>query len=408
MTLSRQVPRLARPLPWSCLAWSCTVLLLAPARAQSIDLDVVREQDPISLPPCDPAFPLPPVYDRRVPLAAYASCGAFQTMPWAAAYAPDGTALYVSAFGGFIGQGGCSVLRLDPGTLAVEAEIMVAEGPEELAFKTAADGSMEYGFVSASSASSVVVFDRSDAVVETIALPFDPAGPFPTAFPFGLALSPDQSRLYVGTTDGSGNVFAIDTVELELVPGETMNFGADVTFGRMLFAGPELVIPTTEFHSGSSGSTAAILFVRPGAPERAEACVLASSSHAGRLPSAQDVALHCGNRLYVAGFDMGRRVFELDVQSRRLMRVLPTKTLQRWGKFQGLAVSPEGLLAVADFVSDEIAWIDVGTGTWLGITDAASLAHDHSQFLELTFSPDAGRLLATGHTSDTLAVFEVE
>jgi hypothetical protein len=192
------------------------------------------------------------------------------------------------------------------------------------------------------------------------------------------------------------------------VRAETMNFGADVTFGRMLFAGPRLVLTTTEFDPGYQGATAGVLFVDPGLPQVAKATLLARSTNAARLPSAQDVALHCGNRIYVAGFDMGRRVFELDVESGRLMRVHPTKTGQRWGKFQGLDVSEDGLLAVADFVSDEIAWIDVGTGEWLGTTDVASLPHDHSQIVELTFSPDGSRLLATGHTSDTLAVFEVE
>ena len=70
------------------------------------------------------------------------------------------------------------------------------------------------------------VFDAQDHVIATIAIPFDPLDPWGTAFPFGLAVSPDQSRVYVGTMDGRGKVFAIDTETLTLRTSETIRISA--------------------------------------------------------------------------------------------------------------------------------------------------------------------------------------
>lgn len=391
-------------------AWMAFALAAAavPARSQVVSTaphGSLRFARQVPIPPCDPGVPGSLAYDRSVDLSSLASCAATHARPWSAAYTPDGSALYVTALGGFVGGGGCLVAHLDPDTFAVVDTVEVGESPEEIAFTVRPNGRMRYGFATANSSSEVTVFDASDHELGRVALPFDPEAFFPTAFPFGLAVSPDQSRVYVGTLDGSGNVFVIDAEAHVLLPAETLNFGVGTGFGRMLFAGSTLVLTATEFDPNFMGSTAKVIFVDPADPLGARVRTLATSST--NFPSPQDVALYCQSRVWVAGFDMGARVFELDVVTGTLVRSVPTMTSQPLGKFQGLGLGADGLLAVGDFVSHQIALIDAARGEWLETIDASALPDAHSQLNEFAFTPAGDRLVAPGHTSDTLAVFEV-
>lgn len=333
-------------------------------------------------------------------------CGA-AVWPFSARHSPRGDRLYVPLFGGYFGSGGCRVLRLDPATLNVVGQIPTDEGPQEVAFVTHPDGSLKLGFVSNSAASTVTVFDASDAVVATVPIPFAAGGFFPTAFPFGLAVSPDQSTLYVGTQDGSGSVFALDTTTLALDPARSISLGVDHAPARLAFAGSRLVLPTTYYHPGYTGATAKLVVVDPAQPQVLNELVLASSSSGVLFPSAQDCAVDCDGTVWVAGFDLGPWVFGVDPVALTLEHVLPTHTAQPEGKFQALGLSRDGLLVVGDFATHELAVLDARRRVWLATLDTLSLPALQRAPQEIEFSPTGDALIVPWAASDNLGVYQL-
>jgi len=357
---------------------------------------------------CRPYHVLPAEPLTDIDLSSYIGCSAGSALPWSAAFAPDRSSVYVSLFGGTIGGSGCLIVRIDPNSKAVLSAFSVDEGPEEIVFTTRPDGTWRHGWVSCSSASSVVVFDRSNHVVASIAIPFASGSGWSTAFPFGLAVSPDQSCVYVGTLDGSGKIWVIDAISRVLLPSETVSLGVGRGFGRLCFADDDLVVPSTLFHSGWQGSTAEVFFVDPADPGGATRIELATSSSSFLFPSPQDVALLCDGRLFVAGFDMGANLFVFDAPTRSLLRTLPTFTSQPDGKFQSLGLSSRGLLAVADYWTNELTLYDAWREEWLGLVDSSASTAYHAQLNELVFDPDGRELWVPSFASENLAVLSVQ
>ncbi len=358
-------------------------------------------------PNCRPYHVLPVEPLTDVDLSTYIGCSAGSALPWSAAFAPDRSSVYVSLFGGTIGGSGCLIARVDPTSKTVLDAFSVDEGPEEIVFTSRPDGTWRHGWVSCSTASSVVVFDRSSHVVARIAIPFASGSGWSTAFPFGLAVAPDQSRVYVGTLDGSGKIWVIDAVTRVLLPAETVSLGADRGFGRLCFADDDLVVPSTLSHSGWQGSTAEVFFVDPADPGGATRIELATSSSSTLFPSTQDAALLCDGRLFVAGFDMGASVFVFDAPTRSLLRSLPTFTSQPDGKFQSLGLSSRGLLALADYWTNELTLYDAWREEWLGLVDSSAYTAHHAQLNELVFDPEGRELWVPSFASENVAILSV-
>jgi len=350
-----------------------------------------------------------PSYSHEVDLSPFLQCGGAAT-PFSIAYTPDGSRAYATLFGGLVGNGGCVVVRLDPQTLAVEASITSGESPEELAFVTWPDGSMRLGFVTDSSSSTVTVFDEFDQVVATIPIPFDPQATYATAFPYGLAVSPDQSRVHVGTGDGQGFVHAIDVATLSLDASARIDLGADHGAGRMAFAGELLVIPATEYLPNFTGSSAKVCVVDPLQPGVVRSLVLGSNSTGVLFPSLQDVAIDCGGRAWLAGFDLGPRVFVVDPSAAGgpvLVRRVRTETSQSAGKFQGLGLSPDGILWVGDLYTAELSLIDVRRERWIETIDPGQLPVSLVAPNEIAFSPDGSRAAVLWIASENITVFDL-
>jgi len=342
-------------------------------------------------------------FDRYVSLVGMTGCSASNAAPWSIALAPGGESYFVTLFGGGIGAPNCQVAEFSSTTHDLLRTIAVGASPEEIAFTRDARGNLRHGFVTNSSSSSVSVFDARRDVVATIPLPFDDSTLYDTAFPFGIAVSPDQTRVFVGTLDNTGRIFAIDTERLALVPAEQIELGPGHNSGRMLFAGDELIAPVTLSHAGFQGSTAKVAFIRP-EDGSVSMLTLASSSTPSAFPAAEDVALVCETKLFVAGFDLGAKVYVLDTVSRSVVNTIRTHTSQPQGKFQALGVSPSGLVAVADFWSSEIAFIDGWTETWVRTQPPGALPN-LTQPNELVFDARGDTLLVPSHTSDLVAVF---
>lgn len=356
--------------------------------------------------PCAQPVLRTPTYREDVYLASWQACGS-SAWPFSAAYTPDGSQLYVTLFGGLVGSGGCVVARLDPDTFQLRGTVLTGESPEELAFVTRLDGSLRLGFVSDSSASTVTVFDASDATIATIPIPPDPNGTFGTAFPYGLAVSPDRSTVHVGTLDGGGIVHAIDVATLQLDPARAIDLGADAGPSRMAFVGPDLVMGVTRFIAGGNGSQAEFAVVDPANPQAIRSVILGSSANTGRYPSPQDLAVACNGTVWLAGFDMGARVFNIDPAGPTVVTSVRTLTSQPDGKFQALGLSPDGLLVVADFFTNEIATIDSNRYAWRSILDLSTAPVSHRAAQDVVFSPDGLRMVIPWAVSDDLAVFDL-
>lgn len=381
------------------------VALAGPAFTQSLD---ARQHGnlPDAGARCAPEPLAVPAYDGEFDLAPWQGCGS-EAWPFAQAYSPAGDRLYVTLFGGTIGNGGCTVARLDPDTRQVVATITTGESPEELAFVTWPDGSLRYGFVSDSSSSTVTVFDASDAVVATVSIPFDPSGPYPTAFPTGLAVAPDQQRVHVATGNGEGWVHAIDVASLSLDPAYAVDMGRDHSAWRIAFAGERLVIPAGRLHPNFTGSTAKVLVHEPGQPGPPDELVLASADDGMHFPSPSDLAVDCAGRVWVAGFDLGARVLAVDPAGPTLLGTIPTFTSNPDGKFQALGLSADGLLVAGDLWTDELSVIDVRSGTWLATVDGGQLPAVHRGPQEVVFDERRGEMVVSWAGTDDLSWFDL-
>lgn len=356
--------------------------------------------------PCTPRFTPLPQWRTAIAMPTSASCGA-SAWPYGARYSPDGARLYVSLFGGLVGNGGCRVLRLDPVSFATLAEIPTDESPQDIAFTTHLDGSVKRGFVANSSGSSVTVFDAQDAVLATIPIPYTPGSFYPTAFPASVAVSPSQSHVYVSTQDGTGRVLAIDTATLQLDPARAIQLGPDHTATRMVFAGSRLVIGAAQSLPNWIGSTAKVMVVDPTQPQLVHELALATASDGFRFPAVQDLALDCDGTVWVAGYDMGAQVFGIDSRGPSLVHVMATHTSQPDGKFQALGLSRDGVLCVADLWTHELAILDTRLRRWRATHDLTLLPSVQQGAQELEFAPDGRTLLCTWAATDNVGVFDL-
>lgn len=340
------------------------------------------------------------VYLDSTNLSPFSSCNSNQAWPWTAVFSPDGAHLYVPLFGGFTGQGGCTLLKLDASTLQHLATIQLEESPEEVAFTTDPGGSVILGFATNSAASSVTVFNAADQVLVHVPIPILPGNVYGTAFPFGMAVSPDQSTVWVGTSEG--RIYALDVASRSLDLARTIDLGPNTGFARFAFMGNLLVLPATIYHTNFQGSTAKLIVLDPAQPGSAQEVILDSSPSTAAFPSPQDLAIRNG-KIYVAGFDMGPQVFVIDGQSLSIDALLPTGTGHPQGKFQALTMTPAGTLLVADYTTAQIARIDSNTGRLLGWVACQNYGYGPQ---ELSVSPD-GQTLVVPLASDSLLRFNL-
>ena len=334
-------------------------------------------------------------------LSPLGPCTPNNAWPWTVQFAPDGATVFVPLFGGTSGTGGCSVLQLDAQTMAQVDLLTVEESPEEIVF--ALDGQRQWHrtFVTNSSASSVSVFDANNNPLATIPIPVRPSSPWGTAFPFGMAVAPDQATVWVGT--GEGRVFAIDVASLTIDGNRTLDYGDDHSFGRLTFAGSKLVLTTSQFHPGFQGATASVMLLDPDFPGTELEVFLATSATTALYPSPQNALVHTDGRLFVAGFDMGAQVFVIDPVAGILLDTWPTMTLPLAGKLQAMDLHGD-FLCVADYWSGDLARIDTRVGAVAG-TDSVQVFGQGPN--ALTFSPDASLLWIPFAGSDELLRLQV-
>ncbi|MFT7680327.1 MAG: DNA-binding beta-propeller fold protein YncE [Planctomycetota bacterium] len=394
--------------PMACIASALLALALSTsAGAQSINSSRTPNL------PDRGAMVRPPKVGDVVPtggidLAAEISCNAAQAYPWAAAYSENSNALYVSMFGGFVGSGGCEVLRLDANSGAIQARISVDEGPEELALRTDAQGNVLQGFVTCSGGSSLVVFDGADQSLTSIALPPDPNNSYPTAFPFGVQVDEARGIVWVGANDSSGRIFAIDIPTLSLDLGRSLQLGNSRSVARFTLDQGRLIVPTRRFTPGFTGSITELVLIDPDSPAPPDVIFLASADNIGLYPSAETALVTPDGRALVSGYDMGAFVYVIDIASLTTLAPIPTHTGQTLGKFQSMALSNDGLLVVVDQWTSELARINSHDGSLIGITQATDLVGFHQAPNAAVFRPDGNELILVESGSSSLARLAVQ
>lgn len=385
------------------LAWAWTAPALAAAPQQRVAARVVRAKAPRPVERVVQRAPSTPqlIFQDLHALSLLGSCNPSNAWPWTARYSPDGQHVLVPLFGGYAGSGGCAVMQLDAQTLVWQATLPVEESPEEVVFLVDGQGQWTHTVVTNSAASSVSVLSAQGAPVATIPIPVRPSSTWGTAFPFGMAISPDRSTVWVGT--GEGRVFAIHTQTWSLEPARTLDFGEDHGFGRIAFAGDQLILTTTQYHSGFQGATASVMGLDPDSPGSLWEVFLATSATTSLYPSPQDVAVHSDGRVFVSGFDMGAQVFALDPMAGILLGAWATMTQPNSGKLQALGLHGD-FLCVADYWSGDLARIDTRTGAVAGLESVQVFGQGPN---DLTFSPNGNELLIPFAGSDELLRFQV-
>ncbi|MEZ6018685.1 MAG: YncE family protein [Planctomycetota bacterium] len=372
--------------------WAQSLPTVAPSQVRAVARRA--HAGPVTPGPWAPTLTSPDWVD----LFAAGPCSPSAAWPWATAYSPDGNFVYVALFGGYSPNGGCTVQKLDAVTLAPVSTLEVEESPEEIAFATDLAGNLSRIFVSNSSAHSVSVFDASETLIAHVPIPAAPGSW--GAYPFGLAVSPDQSTVWVGTSDG--RIHAIDAASATRDDARTLDFGPDHGFARMQFQGNQLIACTTQYLPGFSGSVAKLTRVDPAQPGQAQSVALASASGTGLFPSAQDLEID-GNRIVVAGFDMGNQVYVIDGLTFTVANTWNTGLQPAVGKYQAMGRVGR-LLLVADYTSGGVARIDMQTGGLVGLfnTQATGVGA-----IEITPAPDGSSVLFSLVGGDRLLRYQV-
>ncbi|MBL8694891.1 MAG: hypothetical protein JNJ88_12415 [Planctomycetes bacterium] len=328
--------------------------------------------------------------------------------PFGLAWGPNGH-LYVSLAGqsAFVNPQAFNnnvVVRIDPATGSIAGMVPVGLYPEEIAFASASS-SPPVGIVTNSTDSSVTIFDvGTDAPIATVVL-----GPFFALYPFGVVTNAAGTRAWVSVGDGSQRLFAIDldpasATAFQEIPSE-LTVLASGSAGRFVRSGADLVLPTTAYLPSFSGSTAAIeRRPLPGTFGAVASAVLRSEGSFSAYPSAQDTVIGPDGVAYVAGYDMGKRIYGFSPTTGEFVRAFPSGTAI--GAHTGLAISPDGsILVVCDIASEEVAFLDVARGTVISIVHTPSVGFGYFQPNDAIFSPDGSRVYVTCQGSEAVLVF---
>jgi len=328
--------------------------------------------------------------------------------PFGLAWGPNGQ-LYVSLAGQstFVNPQAFNnnvVVRIDPATGAVVGMVTVGLYPEEIAFASTPSTS-PIGIVSNSTDSSVTIFDvATDAPLATVVL-----GPFFALYPFGVVTNAAGTRAWVSVGDGSQRLFSIDidpasATAFQEVPSE-LTVLASGNAGRFVRSGSDLVMPTTSYLPSFAGSTAAIeRRPLPGASGTVASAVLRSEGTFSAYPSSQDAEIGPGGVVYVAGYDMGKRIYGFSPATGELVRAFPSGTAI--GAHTGLALSPDGsILVVCDIASEEVSFLDLARGTVISVVHTPSVGFGYFQPNDAIFSPDGSKVYVTCQGSEAVLVF---
>ncbi|MBI1851395.1 MAG: hypothetical protein HYR85_13730 [Planctomycetes bacterium] len=323
--------------------------------------------------------------------------------PFGAALTPDGTRLIVAISGEPDATPGHPLNNhradvYDVDTYTKVGELQTGSFPEDVAVTVDAAGALRNVLVTNNTDGTLSVFDSalSPAPVATVSF-----GAF--AFPFGVTVSPDQSRAYVSTQGGSGEIFVVDVdpasgsfatvVDTIHVPFS----GAGVGLGRMAFFGPDrLVVPRGEFTADFSGSVAGVTILDPHDPNDLTTITLSPPGADFRFANA--VAVTSDGQALVTVFGYNRNLFVVDVVGRTLVRTVNLGPLAENLQY-GVRTSRDGRFAVVtNFINGTVTVFDVDNGVRVAELLVGAQPND------VVFVGDGSKAFVTNQNSTTVSV----
>ena len=318
--------------------------------------------------------------------------------PFGISYEPVQDLIYVPLAGtpGFPGAPNNVVAVIDPATDTVVQTIDCGLYPEIVAFSYNANGQLAYGAVTNSTDGSVTIWDDSQTVVATVALP-DPFA-FGTCYPYGITASEDGSKFYVSTVDGSGEIYAIDltTLTLDAAAGFTTPFASG---SKMVASGGKLFVGTTRYNATWSDSDAgvAVIDVATGVVEE----TLLVAEGVGAYPGTQDMQLLDDGRVAVSGLMFNGYTYVLGADG-NLNR---TFSQTSGSGAHGLALSPDGdVLVCCDLPNDKVIFLDLENHVQISSISMNTIGLGYGQPNDAVFAH--GKLYVTSQSTEEVVVFD--
>jgi YVTN family beta-propeller protein len=287
--------------------------------------------------------------------------------PFGASYNEANGLLYVAVAGSFAANNNV-VAVIDPATDLVVATIPVGLFPEDIAF----DSTTGDGAVTNSTSGSVTFFDSSNSVLATLQLP-DPFG-IGSCYPFGITYH--DGHYFVGTVDGSGEVYAIDSTTRTLEP----SYGFATSYksiGRMTVKSSNLLVTTTEYNPTWSGATGGVYAHEMFGDSAGRQINYLTQENLGTYPSASDMT-PAMNGVFMTGLDFGGMLYITDSDG------APVRAIDAHGhNGYSLATSyDDTLLAMCELTTGTVVFFDavneeyVGEFTFAGMPNSAVFASD--------------------------------
>ncbi|MDE0586474.1 MAG: hypothetical protein OSB63_07630 [Planctomycetota bacterium] len=303
--------------------------------------------------------------------------------PFGASYNEANGLLYVAIAGSFAANNNV-VAVINPATDLVVATIPVGSFPEDIAF----DSTTGDGAVTNSTSGSVTFFDNSNNVISTLQLP-DPFG-IGSCYPFGITYH--SGHYFVGTVDGSGEVYAIDATTHTLEPsyGFSTNYKS---IGRMSVKSSNLLVATTEYNSTWSGATGGVYTHEIFGASTGRQVNYLTQDNLGTYPSASDMTPAIDG-VFMTGLDFDGMLYITDSDG------APIRAIDAHGHngYSLATSSDDTLLAMCELTTGAVVFFDAVNEEYVGELTFAGMPND------AVFASD--KLYVTDQANERVMVFD--
>jgi DNA-binding beta-propeller fold protein YncE len=308
------------------------------------------------------------------------------------ALSADGTTAYAAIAGDLFPQtaNNDNVARLDVIAGSQTGLGQTQAYPEDVALTYDAAGNLRHVFVANSTTGSVSCLTPALAPVATIPLPLCFGG---SSYPFGLLVSPDQSRVYVTTIGGCGDVHALDSDPAS--PGfntVVASFVVPNGGGRPSWSAyPVMVVPMTAYDAGFSYSVGGFAVVDVLSPASQTSYSVSPPTPTNFAYATECVVIGGGKVLVSIGGDDFPIVYECSIATGAVLRTLNLNTITG-PELHGLATNPDGTVgAVTSINGGETVFFDLATFSMIGLHDHGSTARPN----DVVFTPDGSRAVVS-------------
>jgi DNA-binding beta-propeller fold protein YncE len=302
----------------------------------------------------------------------------------------DGVHAYATIAGDVFGPNNADLARIDVVTGSQINTGPTQAYPEDAAITYDALGAARHVYVSNSTTGSVSCLTPALVPVVNVPLPTCFGG---SSYPFGLLVSPDQTRLYVTTLAGCGDVHVVDcdpaSGTFNTVLGSFVVPGGG---GRPSWAPyPVMVIPTTTYDAAFTLSTGGFAVVDV-LNTASQASYQVSAPIANHYAFATECVVVPGGRVLLSiGGEIFPTVYECSVATGAVLRTLNLNTVTGI-QLHGLAVNPDQTLGVVTSLNGgESVFFDLATFTVAGVHDHGSTSKPN----DAVFTPDGSRVVVS-------------